>query len=120
MRHYAGAWWQGFRREWRRIAGSRFLFWASGPAPVLLFFVLVAIFQQQVLRELPVALVDQDHSALSGQLARMLDASTGLDLRYRLAEAAEAETLVREGKIYGYVVAPRGLETRVLEGNRQR
>jgi ABC-2 type transport system permease protein len=113
---YATAWWRGFRREWKRIAASRFLFWASGPAPVVLFLLLVAIFQQQVLRELPVALVDQDQSALSDQLARMLDATTGLDLRYRLTDTTDAEQLVREGRIYGYVVVPRGLETQVLRG----
>lgn len=112
----AGHFWTAFRREWRRIAASRFLFWAAGPAPVLLFLLLISIFRHQVIRELPVALVDQDQSSLSAQLARMLDAASGIDLRYRLAEPGEAMQLVREGRIYGYIVVPRGLENRVLRG----
>mgnify|MGYP005834431773 CR=1 FL=1 len=109
-------WRRGAWREVRRIAASRFLFWAVGPAPVLMFLLLVAIFQRQTMRELPVALVDQDRSALSAQLARMLDASSGLDVRYRMADPAEAESLVRRGLIYGYIVIPRGMESTVLRG----
>jgi ABC-2 type transport system permease protein len=116
VNHTLQFWWGALRREWRRIAASRFLFWAAGPAPVLVFLLLISIFRQQVIRELPVALVDQDQSSLSAQLARMLDASSGLDLRYRLAEPTEAIRLVREGKIYGYIVVPRGLERSVLRG----
>lgn len=108
--------WRTVGREFRRIAGSRFLFWASGPAPVLLFLFLCAIFQNEVVRDLPVAYVDQDQSNLSRQLSRMLEVSDGISVRYPVAEPAEAERLVREGLIYGYVIVPRGTEGRVLRG----
>ncbi len=109
--------WRTTRREIARIAANRVLFWASGPAPVILFIFLWALFQGEVVSNLPVAVIDQDRSNLSRQLVRMLDASNGIEVRYPLAEPGEAEVLVREGKIYGYVVIPREMESRVLRGD---
>lgn len=109
--------WRTSRREVSRIARSRVLFWISGPAPVLFFAFLCTLFQNQVVSNLPVAVIDQDRTNLSRQLVRMLEASSGIEVRYPLAEPAEAEALVREGRIYGYMVVPRGLESHVLRGD---
>ena len=118
MKLPARAFWRTFHREWRRISASRFLFWASGPAPVLLFLLTSAVFQQEVMRELPVAVVDQDQSALSRQMVRLLDATASLHVAEVFADPADAEYLVRKGSIYGFLVIPRGLESDVLRGER--
>lgn len=118
MKLLARAFWRTFCREWRRLFASRFLFWASGPAPVLLFLLTSAVFQQEVMRELPVAVVDQDQSALSRQMVRMLEATASLRVTEVVADPVDAEFLVRKGSIYGFLVIPRGLESDVLRGER--
>ncbi len=107
------------RRELRRIA--------SRPLEPLLLVVLPAlalaftwaIFSAGLPRELPVAVVDQDHSRLSRQLTRMIDATPSIRVAERPAEAKEAEELVLSGRVYAYVLLPAGLERDVKRGQAQ-
>jgi ABC-2 type transport system permease protein len=69
----------------------------------------------QVLREVPVAIVDLDHSALSRQLARMTDATETVRAR-PVGSVAEAEALVRAGRAGGMLVIPRDFERTVVRG----
>jgi ABC-2 type transport system permease protein len=107
------------RRELRRIA--------SRPLEPLLLVVLPAvalaftwaIFSAGLPRDLPVAVVDQDHSRLSRQLVRMIDATPSVRVAERPADAKAAEDLVLSGRVYGYVLLPGGLERDVKRGQSQ-
>lgn len=104
------------RRELRRI-GRR-------PLEPLLLVVLPAvslaftwaIFSAGLPRELPVAVVDQDHSRLSRQLVRMIDATPTLRVSERPADPKAAEELILAGRVYAYVVLPPGLERDARRG----
>lgn len=74
----------------------------------------------QVLREVPVAVVDQDGSALSRQLVRMADAHSLLRVAERPASLAEAESLVRSGRVGGILAVPAGFERDAQQGRRVR
>jgi ABC-2 type transport system permease protein len=105
------------RRELRRIA--------SRPLEPLLLVVLPAlslaftwaIFSAGLPRELPVAVVDEDHSPLSRQLTRMIDAAQTIRVSERPADAKEAEELILSGRVYAYVLFPEGLERDVKRGH---
>jgi ABC-2 type transport system permease protein len=74
----------------------------------------------QVLREVPVAVVDQDGTPLSRQLVRMADAHSLLRVAERPATLAEAERLVQAGEVGGVLVVPPGFERDVQQGQRTR
>ncbi len=92
------------------LGGAVFLYAFFYPIPYL----------PQVLREVPVAVVDQDHTALSRQLVRMADAHPLLRVAERPASLAEAEGLVRAGRAGGILVVPAGFERDVQLGRRAR
>jgi ABC-2 type transport system permease protein len=78
-----------------------------------------AIFSAGLPRELPVAVVDQDHSRLSRQLVRMIDATPTVRVSERPADPKEAEDLVLAGRVYAFVLVPEGLEREVKRGRAQ-
>lgn len=92
------------------LAGAVFLYSFFYPIPYL----------PQVLREVEVAVVDEDETPLSRQLARMADAHSLLRVTERPASLGDAEALVGRGRVSGILVIPRGFEREVLGGRRTR
>lgn len=84
--------------------------------PLVAFGVLWAIFWQGVPRDLPVAVLDRDHTALSRQLVRMIDASPTMRVAFPVATEAEGEGLIREGRAYALVTVPTDLERAIRRG----
>ena len=70
----------------------------------------------QVLKEVPVVVVDLDHSALSRQLVRMVDATEQVQVAGAPASLAEAEVEVREGRVSGALVIPENFQEQVKRG----
>jgi len=89
---------------------------------VLIFFVAVILYPvlysagyiNQTLRDIPVAVVDNDHSAFSRQYARMLDATEQLSVSSRPSSVKEAEGLFYSGAIHGVVLIPENFQKEVL------
>jgi ABC-2 type transport system permease protein len=84
--------------------------------PALALVLTYAIFSAGLPRELPVAVVDQDHSRLSRQLVRMIDATPTVRVAARPADPEEAKALVLQGRVYAWVQVPAGLERDVKRG----
>jgi ABC-2 type transport system permease protein len=92
------------------LVGAIFLYSCFYPIPYL----------PQVLREVPVAVVDQDRTPLSRQLVRMADAHSLLKVAERPASLGEAEGLVLAGRVGGILVVPAGFEREVRLGLKAR
>lgn len=65
----------------------------------------------------PVAVVDLDHSALSRQVTRSLNAAETIDIAYDLESYSEAMAYVRSGKIFGFFLIPSQFEKNAIAGN---
>ena len=89
-------------------------------AIVLYSFFYPIPYLPQVLRDVPVAVVDQDKTELSRQLVRMADAHSLVRVAERAATLAEAEGLVLEGRVGGVLVVPAGFESDVKMGRKAR
>ncbi|MEC5163200.1 MULTISPECIES: ABC transporter permease [unclassified Janthinobacterium] len=103
-------------RECLRVRAD---FWDLGMLswiPLALYLLIWLIFSAGMARDVPVALVDEDHSAASRQLGRWLDASPGVAVVAQAADGAEAMALLRERRAYGFVLIPRGFEGQLLGG----
>ena len=91
---------------------------------VLLFMVALVIYpllysvayQKEVIREIPVAIVDLDHTTLSRQAARMADASEQLKVVFKAVSLKDAENLFYDGKVKGVILIPNHFEKDVLSG----
>jgi ABC-2 type transport system permease protein len=70
-------------------------------------------YRQEVLKEVPIALVDFDRSAVSRQLGRMIDATEEVSVACRPRDLDEAQRLFMDRKVYGLVVIPEGFERKV-------
>ena len=103
-------------REAGRIAGDWYYPVLMLALPLSSFALICAIFAQGVPRDLPVAVVDADQTALSRQVIRMVDATPSM----RVVQAASLDTaraLVLQNKVYGIVMIPGDMERDVRRGD---
>ncbi|HCE55073.1 MAG: ABC transporter permease [Lutibacter sp.] len=93
---------------------TNFIFTIILPFISMLFF--NTLLQEGVPRDLPIAVVDFDQSALSRNLIFLLDATPELKVRYAPLNQNEGEALVRTGDIYGLITIPNHFEKDLKQG----
>ena len=103
-------------REWWGLLHDPWLASLVSWVPLLLFFLMWAIFSQGIARDLPVGVVDLDNSRTSRGLVRHYDASPALEVVYVYPEVQQGAAALRNGKIYGLVIIPNDLEKRMILG----
>lgn len=104
------------RREWRRIRQQRFYPLFLLVLPLLSFALLWTIFQEQVPRELPVVICDEDHSALSREVTRQIGAIRSLKIAATVNSFAQGRNLIIERKAYALIRIPAGTDREVSRG----
>jgi ABC-2 type transport system permease protein len=103
-------------REMRRLVADRFYLLFMLVLPLISFAVLWAIFQQQVPQLLPVVVCDEDHSSLSRQVKRMIDAAPSMRIIPGGHDFAEGRRLVMERKAYALILIPAGTQREIDRG----
>ena len=104
------------RREFKRMSSRPLYILMTLLLPLAAFGMIWAIFSRGVLRDLPVAVYDGDHSALSRQIIRMIDSSSAIEVVRRVTDLESGHRLIREGKVYALIALQRDLEKDVLSG----
>lgn len=102
-----------FLREARRIAERRSYRALLILLPASAMVIFGSLFVRPV-TGLPIALLDGDHSPSSRQLARMIDATAGVDIRYDIQSIDEGKHLIRSGKARALILIPKGFEGDIL------
>jgi ABC-2 type transport system permease protein len=102
--------------EWRRVLGARSAFTLLFLAPLVYGIYYPQPYLNQILRKLPIAVVDNDLSDLSRQIVETLDASGALSVAVRTRTLAEARTAIDRGKAFAAVEIPPDTERDVLKG----
>ena len=106
----------GVRREIARM-GSRPAYLIGMiiiPLAVTLFF--VSLLSEGLAQRLPTAVVDYDHSPMSRQVTRTIEASQLMDVRYHAESYDKAMENVRSGEVFGFFVIPANFESDALGG----
>ena len=94
-------------------------------AGVLVFFFLLtlaypllyaAIYNPEVVRDVPIVVVDDNRSALSRQLVRNLDASPNVKVISYCANIAEARQMMMKTECYGILHIPQDFNTDIVRG----
>ena len=104
------------RRELRRLPSLPVLWSLLGPIPATMTLLLVGVFAAEVVRDLPVAVLDLDRSATSRTAMRWLEATRGARLAGHVEDLGAARSAVLEREVYGALVVPRHFERDLLRG----
>jgi ABC-2 type transport system permease protein len=105
-----------FKAEWRRVLGTRSALSVLFLAPLVYGIYYPQPYLNQILRKLPIAVVDNDLSDLSRQIVETLDASGAVSVAVRARTVAEARTAIDRGKAFAVVEIPPDTERDVLKG----
>ena len=81
-------------------------------------FLYPAPYLNEVLRDVPLAVVDCDHSALSRQLSRMLDATEHIRVAAKPGSLVEAKAAFFRNEISGILVIPENFQRDVRRNER--
>lgn len=104
------------RREWARLRASPWDMAMVSWVPLLALALMCWIFSAGQPYRLPIAVWNEDHSAISRQLVRMLEATPGLEVRQTVLNRGEAADALQRMDVYGVVHIPPDLETHVKQG----
>ena len=98
------------RRELRYLITRPIYLFAFFGAPLLVTFVLLYMMGGGLPTNMPVAVVDEDHTATSRALTRSLDAFQSSEVTLRATSMSEAFTAMRRGEVYAILHIPSGLQ----------
>lgn len=103
-------------REFKRIRERKTLFLLEIVFPVIIFFLFAEIYKEELIRELPVAIYDEDSSSLSRTVARFIDSSPTMQVTENLNSVEEIKNEFKKGRIQGAFVFPRNFEKNIKSG----
>jgi ABC-2 type transport system permease protein len=112
MRGIGGA----FAAEWQRVLGTRGAFILLVLAPLVYGVYYPQPYLNQILRKIPIVVVDNDLSELSRNIVQTLDASGAVKVVARAETLAEAHALLDRGNAFAVVGIPPQTERDVLKG----
>jgi ABC-2 type transport system permease protein len=107
---------EAFAAEWGRVLGMRGPFAVLIVAPLLYGVFYPQPYLGQILRKIPIAVVDSDLSDLSQSIVQTLEASGAVSVAVRAYTLAEAHAAVDRGEAFAVVGIPPGTERDLLKG----
>jgi len=105
-----------FTAEWRRILGTPGAFMLLVIAPLIYGVYYPQPYLNQILRNIPIVVVDNDLSELSRRIVQTLDASSVVRVAIRANTYPEARAALDRGNAFAVVEIPPGTERDVLKG----
>ena len=114
MRNYFNDTHHALQRELRRIARQPMYWLLLVVLPVVSFAFFAVVFKEGVARDIPIAVLDEDHTALSRKVTQMIDDTPTAMGSYEVQSMDEAEHLMREGRISAIIQIPAFFEKEIL------
>jgi ABC-2 type transport system permease protein len=105
-----------FVAEWRRVLALRGAFILLVVAPLVYGIYYPQPYLNQILRKIPIAVVDNDLSELSRRIVETLDASDAVSVAIRADALPQARAALDRGEALAVVGIPPGTERDVLKG----
>jgi ABC-2 type transport system permease protein len=105
-----------FAAEWQRVLRTRGAFIMLVLAPLVYGFYYPQPYLNQILRKIPIAVVDNDLSELSRGIVQTLDASGAVKVAVRADTLAEARAALDRGEVFAVIGIPPEAERDVLKG----
>jgi ABC-2 type transport system permease protein len=109
-----------FIGEWRRVLADRGVFSLLIIAPVFYGVFYPQPYLGQLVREIPIAVVDDDRTVLSRRLIQALDADEAISVAFRAPALDVAQQALFDRRVFGILEIPPDTEREVLKGNKAR
>src|SRR5690606_12024199 len=106
--------WTGIWRELRYLLREKWDLCLVTLAPMLVIILFSSMFAQGKPDHLPIAIIDQDQSALSQNIYQHVALNHTLKIATVSEQTAEIERLLNQNKIWGYIHIPSGAEQRLV------
>ena len=106
--------------EMRRVLNDRGVLGLIVLAPLIYGALYPQPYLGQVLRHIPIAVVDQDHTELSRNLVQSLNADEATAVTVRSDTLAEAQAALARREVFAILGIPQDTEKEVLKGNHAR
>ncbi len=103
-------------RELERLPRFPVLWALLGPIPLAAGLLLTGVFNAEVVRRLPIGILDFDGTQTARLAARWVDAARSVDVVTRVQDLGEAQALLVQRQVYAVVVVPRHFERDLLRG----
>jgi len=107
-----------FTGEWRRVLADRGVFSFFIIAPVFYGIFYPQPYLGQLVRKIPIAVVDDDRTLLSRRLIQALDADGAISVTVRAPALGVAQQALFERRVFGILEIPPDTEHEVLKGNK--
>ena len=105
------------RREATRLARQPMYLVLMVILPVVSFTFFALLFGQGAIRNIPIAVLDQDNTTLSRKVVQMIDETPTALVAYGIQDMTEGERLMREGKVMAIVLVPPFFEKSILSNS---
>jgi ABC-2 type transport system permease protein len=109
-----------FAAEYRRVLVERGAFGLMVLAPIIYGVLYPQPYLGQLVRAIPIAVVDDDSSEVSRQLVQALNADEATQVVARPSTLAEAQAAMARREVFAIVDIPAGTEREVLAGRKAR
>jgi len=106
-----------FTVESLRILRSRSAFGLIALAPIIYGALYPQPYLGQLVRKVPIAVVDDDGTALSREIVQTLNADQSLSVAERPATLVEGQRLLAQRRVFGILAIPRDAERDLLKGD---
>lgn len=107
-----------FKSEWHKVLRDKGVMLIMVGAMIIYPIVYSIAYQNNVLRDIKIVVVDSDHSPISRQAIRMLDASSKIKIAFQTNNIVEAFDLFDRGDAKGVIVLEKGFEKSLYIGDR--
>lgn len=104
------------RREVERMCSRRVYFWTMLVVPVAFAVFFLSLLNEGLPLKSPSAIVDMDHTSMSRQAARSLQALELISVNEKAMNFHEAMAMVDKGQIFGFFYIPEGFQKDALSG----
>lgn len=117
---FFAAFWHSARREWDFLVQNRWDFSLIFWMPIVLIFLVWWIFSKGMAVGIPIAVIDNDHSAQSATIIRYIDATPEVAVVKSLHSAAAAQQAIETTDVMAVVEIPENFSANLLAGKTSR
>lgn len=117
---FFAAFWYSARREWDFLVQNRWDFSLMFWMPIVLIFLVWWIFSKGMAVGIPIAVIDNDHSAQSATIIRYIDATPEVAVVKSLHSAAAGQQAIETTDVMAVVEIPENFSTNLLAGKTSR
>jgi len=113
---YNSALFKVIKRETFRFIKDPALVFVTIIAPAFSYLLIMWMFSEGVIRNVPISIVNLDNSSFSRNICRQIEATPAAKIAYYNSSLQEAKALLTKGKIDAIVVIPDKIERKIYTG----